>query len=479
MTHTRKPLYRDQGGQVTIFLVLLLIVLIGVLLYGLEFIRYEQAKGRAHHVTVGAVEHLMADYQVELADWYDLYAIDTNYLGKGKETATHRVWNYLEQNLSSVDRFGRANGLYQMSVIDSQVEPKQFLYENGCHSIKRQIHNWIVEEMIPTNRRVSRRGDSKQGIKKMSLQSGKTVQKTQTVQNDAPRVVPDGVDPRGAMEQIKRGGLLKAAGNSQLPLSKEKKQKNGLPSNTLSWEQSSNQITSHIKHRAELELYLFQHFNSALSVVREEETEYQNELEYIITGKDNDYQCLDTIAMKILLLRVPINVMAIKKDTVKQGEAATASGVICAILMQPELFEEIKEGILMAWAFGESVADVKVLLQGEKVPLKKHSSNWNLSFHELFNIEGASVKGTKEGMDYEDYLKLFLATMSEKKLYMRILDLMQLNIQRKYPEFEIKDCMTEYEITAQIQYDKKYEHSSFQRRTADTFYTKKRGGYQF
>jgi hypothetical protein len=116
---------RHQEGQVTIFLTLLLVVLLPVLFLTLEVIRYEQAKGRISHIMVGAVEQVMADYQVEMEQWYHIYTLDENYLGKGKEVASNRVWDYLEENLLSVDWLGRVKGFYNFQVKDAQMIPKQ------------------------------------------------------------------------------------------------------------------------------------------------------------------------------------------------------------------------------------------------------------------------------------------------------------------------------------------------------------------
>ncbi len=462
-----KKCCQKEEGQVTVMLTLLFFVLLTTVLVSLEIIRYEQAKGRVNHLAVGAVENLMADYQPDMANWYDIYTLDMDYLGQGKEVANNRVWNYLENNLLNVDLLGRERGFYHFTVVDAQVEPVKYLYDEGCLPLKEQIHNWVVESFVPTKKRIKR-----ENIKKMSKsQSSFDVPISGTV--------PEGVDPRGVMDEIKRLGILTVTANDRLPLSKESHDLEGLPSKSLSWNPVSSTILDKAQEKTELELYILGHFQSALSMTREEETAYSNEIEYLITGKSSDYDCLERVAKEIVALRLPINTASIMKDSSKKGEAGVAAGIICAITIQPEIYEEVKQGILLAWAFGESVADVKSLLQGEKVPLVKNSDNWKLSFHQLFSIKSSQGKESKEGLEYEDYLKLLLMMRSEKHLYMRMLDLMELNIHLKYPEFQIENCITSYHLTSEIDVDRRFYQLPFQKGKQYKFYIAQDGNYQF
>ena len=308
-------------------LTLLFFVLLTTVLVSLEIIRYEQAKGRVNHLAVGAVENLMADYQPDMANWYDIYTLDMDYLGQGKEVANNRVWNYLENNLLNVDLLGRERGFYHFTVVDAQVEPVKYLYDEGCLPLKEQIHNWVVESFTPTKKRIKR-----ESVKKMSKNQSSF---------DAPTsgAVPEGVDPRGVMDEIKRLGILTVTANDGLPLSKESHRLEGLPSKSLSWNPVSNTLLDKTQEKTELELYILGHFQSALSMTREEETAYSNEIEYLITGKSSDYDCLERVAKEIVALRLPINTASIMKDSSKKGEAGVAAGIICAITVQPEIYE--------------------------------------------------------------------------------------------------------------------------------------------
>lgn len=479
-----KKIQGNRGG-VTIFLTLIFLITLSIIFVFLEIVRYEQAKGRVHHLVVGAVENLMADYQVELADWYHIYALDVNYLGQGKEVMGNRIWDYFEQNLMDYTLFGKAKGFYQFSVLDAGVQPERYLYSSGCHALKQQIRNWILDTQWIGEKRIKRtKSVKKTKYIQNSLQNKKSNLKTKngtsTEENKVSvEEILETIDPRNAIERIKNEGILSVVSNQYIPLSKEIKSFQSQPSKTLVWEKENNNLLEQAKQKVELENYIFSHFQSALSVVREEETLYENEIEYLLTGETSDYDCLGKVVQELFLLRLPINLVAIKKDPAKGQQALVTAGIISAITMQPEAVDGIKNGILVAWASGESIGDIKCLLEGEKVPLIKNQQNWKVSFAQLFYLKGASLKESKEGIDYEDYLKILLAKEKEKTIYFRMLDLIQGNIDLKYPEFKIEDCMTDYTVTAKISIDRKFFQLPIQAGKGYQFFVQKFGSYQY
>ena len=58
-------------------------------------------------------------------------------------------------------------------------------------------------------------------------------------------------------------------------------------------------------------------------------------------------------------------------DSVKKSEAMALAATISTLLLIPEAAEAVKQLILLAWAAGEGVIDIRSLLSGNKVPLVK------------------------------------------------------------------------------------------------------------
>ena len=78
----------------------------------------------------------------------------------------------------------------------------------------------------------------------------------------------------------------------------------------------------------------------------------------------------------------------------------------------PMLEPVVKQVLLAAWAFGESVMDLRSLMSGKRVALVKTAENWQLSLSSLMKMgtsedtqEGADVT---DGWDYKSYLRMLL-----------------------------------------------------------------------
>lgn len=88
----------------------------------------------------------------------------------------------------------------------------------------------------------------------------------------------------------------------------------------------------------------------------------------------------------------------------------------------------MKHAILAAWAYAESISDVRILLNGGKVSLIKNDTQWNTDLKHLGEALNTSEKNTEqEGLSYGGYLQLLLWTMSEEKISQRSMNLIEKN----------------------------------------------------
>ena len=125
--------------------------------------------------------------------------------------------------------------------------------------------------------------------------------------------------------------------------------------------------------------------------------------------------------------------------------AAALAGVIAL----PALIGVIKQAILLAWAFGESIIDVRSLLEGGKVELIKNQENWKLQLSSLLEIgkEDIDVQKDERGLSYREYLRMLLFLQKEEECTMRSLDIVEMNIRQKKGEvFKIDSCVSKLEI---------------------------------
>lgn len=137
------------------------------------------------------------------------------------------------------------------------------------------------------------------------------------------------------------------------------------------------------------------------------------------------------------------------------------AATLSSLLTVPGASVLVKQAILLAWAYGESVLDMRSLFDGKKVPLLKTDETWQSQLANLVKLgtteEVSEQKEFSEGLDYSDYVKTLLLTENEENLCMRTLDLLELNL-----GIRVDECVTALEIKSTCE---------MQRGITDTFVT--------
>ena len=154
------------------------------------------------------------------------------------------------------------------------------------------------------------------------------------------------------------------------------------------------------------------------------------ELEYILCGKKSDKENLNSVVTKLFLIREVCNYKTILSDADKCSLAQSLAVAILTPFGLTFLTEPVKQGILLAWAYGESVLDIRTILSGEKVSFIKSPSEWTLQLENLGNIFNKSfkAKSNSNGMSYQNYLWALLFIENHKKQNYKTMDLIEVNI---------------------------------------------------
>ena len=107
----------------------------------------------------------------------------------------------------------------------------------------------------------------------------------------------------------------------------------------------------------------------------------------------------------------------------------------------------MKHAILAAWAYAESVSDVRILLDGGHVSLIKTEAQWRTSLEHIGDCLNVSADETsREGLGYESYLQILLWTVSEEKITMRAMNLIEKNLDVRMDDMVSRiSCSYEYE----------------------------------
>lgn len=173
-------------------------------------------------------------------------------------------------------------------------------------------------------------------------------------------------------------------------------------------------------------LYLDKYYFDFTEKNRDHALDY--ELEYMIAGKESDRANLKSVIRRLLLIREASNLAFLETSTAKQEEVHLIAAALSAAALSPELEPVIQQGVLAAWAYAESVSDLRILMEGGKVSLIKTEEQWHT---QLSNLSGTLYRKDaglqKKGLSYANYLQLLLWTTSEKKLAYRAMDLIEKN----------------------------------------------------
>ncbi len=177
--------------------------------------------------------------------------------------------------------------------------------------------------------------------------------------------------------------------------------------------------------------------NTFSSFTENREGAVQYETEYILYGKDTDEKNLKAVLKRILWSREGVNLLYLtsSEKAEKCCEIASFMALLCG---QEELVPFFQLALEAGWCYAESLLEVKMLLSGKKIAAVKTEESWNLSMGQaaayLLGIR-TSGKEVENGMDYRDFLRMFLYLQPIPELCLRAMDMIQLKMRQEQPGF--------------------------------------------
>lgn len=244
-------------------------------------------------------------------------------------------------------------------------------------------------------------------------------------------VSPDFVNPLEVIRDLQKRGVLSLVLPKETPISQQKlgeasslsrrPQEGGM--GILYSGEGGNGTVDQLLFRE----YMAQHLECFT------ETELQTgrmayQLEYVIGGKDTDEENLKTVVKRLLAIRQASNMAYLLSDISSQTQIHQLAVLIGVSMGIPVLESVISLVLQAAWAFGESVLDVRQLLQGGKVPLIKTKPSWQLSLEQLKDLPGLLNQEPKKegtGLSYKEYLRILLSLgRGEMQIY-RTMDMVE------------------------------------------------------
>lgn len=169
------------------------------------------------------------------------------------------------------------------------------------------------------------------------------------------------------------------------------------------------------------------------------------EIEYIIGGKSSDKENLRVVVSEILVIREAANIGYLMSSPAKQAEALGLATALAGVTLNPAIVEAVKWGLLIGWAYCESVLDVRALLAGDKIPMIKSDATWTSGLGGISEIlsGNAKAKSSEMGIGYTSYLGVLLFTKSTSTMAYRAMDMHEATVRQAagYENFRMDNCI--------------------------------------
>lgn len=468
---------RGLPAYLTVFLALSLGIFLTLFTVLLAAVRAGADRLKAQIAVTAAADSVLAEYDRDLLAAYDLLYLDTGYGGEPSEDRVcQRFAWYLEENLQGPSSFG------SLSLSEGRLTGTRYAADRAGESVRRQIYACMAAD--PAGRAVSDilvLVDRWEGISLPGEDYAALEKENRSALEDAYRKGRErrealageereeegegGADPLPAFMDFQKGPLLSQilGEGGEIPAGALR---TGTPLSGRSRIRGTGlSLDDHAYPEADpalMDLYLSERFSSYTKRFVPGEGipvpagALTCQLEYILYGKQTDRENLEEAAEGLMLIRTGINTALLLTDGKSRAEAKAAALLVTALLMIPEAADIFQTAFLLAWAYMESLSDLRILLDGGKIPLAKTREDFRTGLSSVFHPEaggGGGSAGGEDGLSYDQYLRILLYLEPEGKKTLRAMDVME-DVITRLPgrsAFRMDGCLDALSLTASLE----------------------------
>lgn len=466
---------RKASAVITVFFSLLSILFLALILALAEGVRVRGARAHCADLTAASSWSAFSEYENCLLDHYDLFGLDLSGGGAFSVSPLEaRLKSYLDENTDVRGSLGnKLPGLvfdpFQVQAQSAEVTDYALLSDQKGSYFYQQVVDymhqtgWIksLSALSETARSAeksrklmdryqeTRRDAGKKAadLKKQTDQLKTQAQEEQADSQSASQSPPPEKEPNPLWAMLTlafKNPLTLVCGRKQVSSRKvpgrnllSKRHKN---SGKLKLPMKRGGVTDDLLFRA----YLTDHFPDWHADRTDLKIAYQTE--YILFGAASDKKNLKKAVTRLLLLREAYNDFYLQKDPASAKQVTSLAALFLGWTGNAALIESFRQLLMVYWAYGESLMDVRILMHGGKVPLVKTDADWHVPLARLAELEVllAQVNTAQgRGASYSDYLRLLLCMQPVSTQKKRALDLLELNLQTTFgmPSFRADRCL--------------------------------------
>ncbi|MBR3643496.1 MAG: hypothetical protein IKN57_08320 [Parasporobacterium sp.] len=462
---------KRYNGSITVFVSLCLAVCILFVQTALESARIPLLRANICTALDTALTSLFACYDGDLCDEFGILLLSPEDLPDFKKM-DEILRSEIESNLNTRSgRFIVGGNLLRLNLQSVSVQPVIKTCNMGAEPFSRCILEFmkyrsvsaLLSDVIQQLDFVDK-GEKAKDTQKAQEEMEPDIEELMKQYPEDPEESSDsGEDPVKSLEEaldgsfisdigrLKENGILNLVVPSPGAISGKRTSRLGYPSVMINDEGSGIFAAEDVLSNFLISEYVMEYFRCYTSEKKGPELEY--EVEYIISNAASDRGSLEACVNKLLLLREGMNILAITRSSSLKAQASEYAGLLAGWTGIVPIVEFVKYLIISAWAYAESVVDMRTLLSGNKVPLIKSPEEWTLALENVPELVTGGFKGIgscEKGLSYEEYLRLLLMTVGIKEKSARIMDMIQCRLQVYKPRFHMTECCYAVEADAVV-----------------------------
>ena len=456
-------------GSITVFMALLLTSILALSGAVLEIVRYSGMKNVVIEAENNAGHSLCSNYNQKLWNQYHIYGLSCNYpvlqgtkryieMGMGNESDSKGV-DFYKGEVGQVQLVGNkrltdfeGEDYFQQAVRYQKIHFPKILIEKWKDYGKRQQNE--AESVSDQNTielsqsAMDELKDDKWKEKKGEPVTHKDAKEYENLKNPVTEYgnLTGGLLSQLVVEDPSKISTCKM--RSSCMQSFEEMEKGSLAQSETEESQVTNQLL--------FVSYLAQHYSSFVLPQKDRGMQYQ--LEYILTGKDNDANALESTLQRMKWLRIGVNYLYLFTSSVQSQKAMAYAVALVGFTGIEPLIEAVKLGILYVWAYSETIKELKCLAAGKTIPILKTDQNFRTDLKQLFtagpNTNWDQDQGLKIG--YTEMIQLLLVMEQPTKQRLRSIHCINMDLTGKEEKNETLSMDQFYsglELRVGIQFD--------------------------
>lgn len=447
---------QKSQGSITVFLSMILLVIVSITVEVLGEAVYQADRIKLASSMDLSMQSVLSQYDAELLEQYGLF-----FVWATEEKLASQLDYYLYRNVENT------GGMVQMNLNETNILAVEEATDNKAMAYYREAveaeSGRLAGDTLKKAQEVlknyekgeeNRKTLEENQVKKEQLDVPKDLEVDETAREQAEQMV----NPVEVINAIKDNGVCGLLtydmyiSPAVIDLS-QTTQRRGLNQGTYQGKNADNSSQELL-----FDLYLKDHFSvfKASALVDSKEKGLQYQQEYIISGKESDRKNLNAVIEKLLWIREGVNFVYLLSDASKVAQADALATALVGYTGIVPLVVAMKFAILGVWAYGESLLDVRILLQGGKLEFLKSEGTFRMSLENLpkvAEIIKGNLSGDERGMSYQDYMFLFLSSTSRENRCYRSMDIIeqQMQLSAGKSQFHMDNCVAFLKARASVE----------------------------